>query len=50
MFKLNLGKTLTLARRTKDLLLGEAADPELQRSIMEIARRQPGIAGVNGVL
>ena len=39
-----------LARRTKQLLLGEGAQPELQRSILEIASRHAGIARANGVL
>jgi cation diffusion facilitator family transporter len=39
-----------LARRTKELLVGESAHPELQRSILEIAGRHPGIAKANGVL
>ena len=40
----------TLARRTKQLLIGEGAQPELQRSILEIAGRHAGIARANGVL
>ena len=39
-----------LARRTKQLLIGEEARPELRRSILEIASRHPGIASANGVL
>ena len=39
-----------LARRTKQLLIGEVAQPELRRSILEIAGRHPGIARANGVL
>jgi cation diffusion facilitator family transporter len=39
-----------LARRTKQLLIGEEAGPELQRSILEIAARHRGIASANGVL
>jgi cation diffusion facilitator family transporter len=39
-----------LARRTKQLLIGEGARPELQRSILEIANRHAGIASANGVL
>jgi len=39
-----------LARRTKELLVGEAAYPELRRSVLEIASRHPGIAKANGVL
>ena len=39
-----------LARRTKQLLIGEVAQPELQRSILEIAGRHAGIARANGVL
>jgi divalent metal cation (Fe/Co/Zn/Cd) transporter len=39
-----------LARRTKQLLIGEQAQPELQRSILEIASRHAGITRANGVL
>jgi cation diffusion facilitator family transporter len=39
-----------LARRTKQLLIGEGASPELRRSILEIAGRHRGIATANGVL
>lgn len=39
-----------LARRTKQLLIGEGAQPELLASILEIASRHPGIARANGVL
>jgi cation diffusion facilitator family transporter len=39
-----------LARRTKQLLIGEEARPELRRSIIEIASRHTGIARANGVL
>jgi cation diffusion facilitator family transporter len=39
-----------LARRTKQLLIGEGAGAELQRSILEIASRHRGIATANGVL
>jgi cation diffusion facilitator family transporter len=39
-----------LARRTKQLLIGEQARPELQRSILDIASRHAGIANANGVL
>jgi cation diffusion facilitator family transporter len=39
-----------LARRTKQLLIGEEAQPELRSSILEIAGRHAGIARANGVL
>jgi cation diffusion facilitator family transporter len=39
-----------LARRTKQLLIGESAQPELRRSILDIASRHAGIARANGVL
>ncbi|MFL6576661.1 MAG: cation diffusion facilitator family transporter [Povalibacter sp.] len=46
-----LGTTgIVLAHRTKQLLLGETADPELQRSILTIASQQTGIARANGVI
>ena len=34
----------------KQLLIGEGAQPELHRSILEIANRHAGIARANGVL
>ena len=46
-----LGTTgIMLARRTKELLLGETADVQLQQSILAIASQQPGIARANGVV
>jgi cation diffusion facilitator family transporter len=39
-----------LARRTKQLLVGEGARPEVRRSILEIASRHAGIARANGVI
>ncbi|HSQ98388.1 MAG TPA: cation diffusion facilitator family transporter [Sphingomicrobium sp.] len=39
-----------LARETKDLLIGERAIPELSQSIREVAERQPGVIGVEGIL
>lgn len=46
-----LGVTgMALARRTKELLLGERTYPELEESILRIAQSQPGIAKANGVL
>ena len=46
-----LGTTgIVLARRTKELLLGEQADEPLRRSILSIAAQQPGIAQANGVI
>ncbi|MBV9883746.1 MAG: cation transporter [Sphingomonadaceae bacterium] len=46
-----LGVTaLVLAVESKALLIGEAADPDLVRSIYEAAERQPGIVGVGHVL
>lgn len=46
-----LGVTgIALARRTKELLLGERTWPELEKSIVDVAARQPGIANANGVL
>ncbi|MBB6095306.1 cation diffusion facilitator family transporter [Povalibacter uvarum] len=41
---------IVLARRTKELLIGEGAYPELQRSILDIAAAQPGVASANGVI
>jgi cation diffusion facilitator family transporter len=39
-----------LARESKGLLIGEAADPDLERSICRIAAEQPGIERANGVI
>jgi len=41
---------LILARKTKDLLIGEAAGPQIAESICEIAQRQPGVEGANLLL
>ena len=46
-----LGVTaLVLARESKGLLIGEAADPELVRGLRELACAKPGIVGVGHVL
>ena len=39
-----------LARETKGLLIGEAADAELQASLLRIAAQDPAIERANGVL
>jgi cation diffusion facilitator family transporter len=39
-----------LARESKNLLIGESAGPEIDRSICEIAERQAGVVGVKGIL
>ncbi|WP_305804670.1 cation diffusion facilitator family transporter [Stenotrophomonas sp. YIM B06876] len=39
-----------LARETKGLLLGESADPDVARSLLEIASRDPDVHSANGVL
>ena len=39
-----------LARESKDLLIGERARPELSKSIREIARKEPGVLSVSGIL
>lgn len=44
------GTAAFLAHECKGLLLGEAADPVVQRSIRRIATARPGITGVNEVL
>jgi divalent metal cation (Fe/Co/Zn/Cd) transporter len=41
---------LVLARETKGLLIGEAAHPRLQESILEIAGLDPAVERANGVL
>jgi cation diffusion facilitator family transporter len=41
---------ILLARETKGLLIGEPADPRLRESILRIARADPGVRHVNGVL
>lgn len=44
------GTAVLLARESKNLLIGERAEPELARSICEAAARQPGVIGVEGIL
>jgi cation diffusion facilitator family transporter len=39
-----------LARESKGLLIGERAQPELAKSIQEIAEREPGVTAVEGIL
>ncbi len=39
-----------LARESKELLIGERADPALQNAVAEMARKTAGIVGVNGIL
>jgi len=46
-----LGATaLFLARESKGLLMGEAADPVLQKRILDIAQADPAVRGANGVI
>ncbi len=42
--------SILLARETKGLLIGEAAHPKVRDSILSIARGDPDVSGVNGVL
>jgi cation diffusion facilitator family transporter len=42
--------SLLLARESKELLLGEAADPQLREAILRIAADDPGVRCANGVL
>ena len=39
-----------LARESKDLLIGERARPQLAESIRDMARREPGVVSVEGIL
>lgn len=39
-----------LARETKGLLIGEAADPAVTRKLLQIAAADPAVVGANGVL
>ncbi|MBR0719316.1 cation diffusion facilitator family transporter [Bradyrhizobium liaoningense] len=39
-----------LARESKSLLIGEPAHSELSRSVLDIARRSPGVLQANGLL
>ena len=39
-----------LARESKGLLIGERADPQIAASIEALARDEPGVAAVNGVI
>lgn len=41
---------LLLGRESKDLLIGERARPELAKSIRDMAEREPGVIGVEGIL
>jgi len=42
--------SILLARETKGLLLGEAAHPRVREAILRIAREDPDVFGINGVL
>jgi cation diffusion facilitator family transporter len=42
--------SVVLARESKSLLIGEPADPELARSILDIARHSPAVVRANGLL
>jgi len=42
--------SIILARESKGLLIGETADPVLQRAVVDIAARIPGIVGINGIV
>lgn len=42
--------SLLLARESKELLLGEAAHPQLREDILRIAAEDPGVRCANGVL
>ena len=42
--------SLLLARETKQLLIGEAANPNVRESILRIASKDPDISVVNGVM
>ncbi len=42
--------SMVLARESKSLLIGEPADPELDRSVLEIARRASAVRAANGLL
>jgi len=42
--------SIGLARESKSLLIGEPAHSELARSILDIARRSPGVLQANGLL
>ena len=44
------GVAVLLARETKDLLIGERARPALSEAIRDMAKREPGVRGVEGIL
>lgn len=44
------GVAALLARESKDLLIGERADPRLSASIMQIAAKIPGVCRANSIL
>lgn len=41
---------IVLARESKALLIGERADPALQRAVVDKAKTMDGIVGINGIL
>ena len=41
---------ILLAKESKDLLIGERALPELSKAIRDMAQREPGVVGVEGIL
>jgi len=43
------GVALALARESKDLLIGEAADPELEAAVRSAVDRRPEVTGVNEI-
>ncbi len=42
--------SILLVRETKELLIGETAKPHVRESILRIAKNDPGISNVNGIL
>ena len=44
------GVAVLLARESKALLIGERARPELSEAIRDMAEREPGVLGVEGIL
>jgi len=41
---------ILVARESKSLLIGERADPQLTKAILDIAAAEPGVSGANGLL
>ncbi len=41
---------IVLARESKNLLIGERADPAIQQAVVDTVKHMPGIVGINGIM